>query len=103
MRDDLSRVYSAVQACHAAIGGGQFLIPQNIPHPHLVLCKASSEEELKQIASRLGNEGVRHYLFVEPDLPPSNLCENGQFTALITEPILSKERRRLFRRYQCVK
>jgi len=95
MRDDLSRVYGAVQACHAAIGGGQFLIPKDIPHPHLVLCKTSSEEELLKIAARLDSEGVRHYLFTEPDI-------ENQSTALITEPVYG-DKRRMFRRYQCLR
>lgn len=95
MRDDLSRVYGAVQACHAAIGGGQFLIPKDIPHPHLVLCKASSEDELLKISRRLDAEGVRHYLFSEPDIGDQN-------TALITEPVYG-DKRRAFRRYQCVR
>ncbi len=95
MRDDLSRTYSAVQACHAAIGGGQFLIPQDIPHPHLVVLRASSEEDLLKIAARLDSEGVRHYIFSEPDI-------DNQCTALITEPVVG-DKRRMFRRYQCVK
>ena len=93
MREDLSPVYGTVQACHAAIGGGQFLISKDIPHPHIVLCRATSEADLLKIAKRLESEDVLHYLFSEPDI-------GNQYTSLITQPIFG-EQRRLFRRYQC--
>lgn len=95
VRDDLSRVYGAVQACHAAIGGGQHLIPSDIPHPHLVMLSVASEEELLQACVRLDQAGIRHYLFTEPDI-------GDQATALITEPVYGSMRR-TFRRYRCVK
>ena len=84
-----------MQIGHATLEiGRQGYVPQDIPTPNFVLCKASSEEELLRIAVRLEGEGVRHFLFSEPDI-------DNQPTALVTEPVYG-EQRRAFRRYKCL-
>ena len=96
VRDDLSWPQKIVQSSHASLElARQGLVPKDIPTPNFVLCKASDEEELLKIAARLDSEGVRHYLFTEPDI-------ENQSTALITEPVYG-DKRRMFRRYQCLR
>jgi hypothetical protein len=55
---DLPAAQMAVQAIHAAIEAArQFLAPDQ-PHPHLVLCRVSSERDLLAAADRLERLGA---------------------------------------------
>jgi peptidyl-tRNA hydrolase len=94
VRRDLPAAQIAVQAIHAAIEAArQFLSPDQL-HPHLVLCRVSSERDLLAAADRFERLGIRFRLFREPD-------RADEATALATEP-LSAERRALLARYPCL-
>ena len=84
----------AVQAIHAATEAARLFLPPDRPHPHLVLCRVSSERDLLSAADRLDRLGVRFQLFREPD----RQCEA---TALATEP-LGPECRGPLARYPCL-
>jgi hypothetical protein len=71
------------------------LIPHDIEHPHLVVCRVDDHRHLLQEAERLNFYGVRFALFSEPDIPDASFRE----TALATEPIFGGERR-LFKRFK---
>jgi hypothetical protein len=80
-----------VQAAHAAIEAVRQFLSADNSHPHLVLCRVSSEQALLAAADRLERAGIRFSLFREPD-------RANEFTALATEP-LSSERRAVLARY----
>jgi len=94
VRRDLPAAQIAVQAVHAAIEAARHFLPTDHPHPHLVLCRVSSERDLFAVADRLDRLGVRFQLFREPD-------RVGEATALATEP-LGPERRGPLARYPCL-
>lgn len=83
-----------VQACHAAIEAARFLLPADLPHPHLVVCGIPDEIQLYQCMERLRRLGIAHRPFREPD-------RGDELTALATGPIFGPHRR-LFRRYRCL-
>ncbi len=94
VRTDLPSPYQIVQACHAAVEAARSLLPQHLPHPHLVVCGLPSQRRLFQCMDQLGRRGVSTRPFYEPDL-------GDELTAVATEPIFGA-RRRLFRRYRCL-
>ena len=94
MRRDLPPTQVAVQAVHAAIEAARHFLPQDHPHPHLVLCRVATERDLLFAADRLERRGVRFQLFREPD-------RDGEATALATEP-LGPDRREVLARYPCL-
>jgi hypothetical protein len=83
-----------VQSAHAAVEAARRFLPPDSPHPHLVLCRVSSERGLLTAADRLERLGVRFALFREPD-------RNDEATALATEP-LGPDRRAALSRYPCL-
>jgi hypothetical protein len=83
-----------VQAAHAAIDAARRFLPPDRPHPHLVLCRVSSQRDLLAAADRLDRLGIRLQLFREPD-------RAGEATALATEP-LGPDRRGALARYPCL-
>jgi hypothetical protein len=94
VRRDLPAAQIAVQAVHAAIEAARRFLPPDHPHPHLVLCRVSSERDLLSAADRLDRLGVRFQIFREPD-------RAGEATALATEP-LGPECRGPLARYPCL-
>jgi hypothetical protein len=94
VRRDLPAAQIAVQAVHAAIDAARHFLPADHPHPHLVLCRVSSERDLFAAADRLDRLGIRFQLFREPD-------RAGEATALATEP-LCPARRSPLARYPCL-
>jgi hypothetical protein len=94
VRQDLSHPQQVVQACHAAIEAVRLLLPQHLPHPHLVVCGVPDERHLYQCIERFRRLGISHSPFHEPD-------RGDELTAIATEPIYGP-RRRLFRRYRCL-
>lgn len=94
MRRDLPAAQIAVQAAHAAAEAARHFLPPDRDHPHLVLCRVSSGDELLRAAHRLDRLGVRFTLFREPD-------RGGEATALATEP-LAPGRRGVLGRYSCL-
>jgi hypothetical protein len=84
----------AVQAIHAALEAARRFFPPGHPHPHLVLCRVSSERDLLSAADRLDRLGIQFTIFREPD------CA-GEATALATEP-LDPDRRGPLARYVCL-
>lgn len=94
VRRDLTAAQLAVQAVHAAIDAARLFLPPDRPHPHLVLCRVSSERDLLSAADRLDRLGVRFQIFREPD-------RAGEATALATEP-LGPDRRGVLARYPCL-
>jgi hypothetical protein len=84
----------AVQTVHAAIEAARQLLAPSHPHPHLVLCRVSSERDLLAAADRLDRVGIRTCIFRESD-------RNGEATALATEP-LGPARRGPLARYPCL-
>lgn len=96
VRGDLPPPQRSVQAIHAAVEATRLgLIPPEIQHPHLVLCKARNEHDLLKQADYLSRCGIKYALFIEPDI-------GNQHTALATQPI-SGEQRRLLKKFQLVK
>ena len=93
-RRDLPAAQIAVQSAHAAIEAARRFLPTDHPHPHLVLCRVSSERDLLAAADRLDRLGIRFALFREPD-------RGGEATALATEP-LGPDRRGTLARYPCL-
>jgi hypothetical protein len=94
VRRDLPAAQIAVQAIHAAVEAARRFLPPDHTHPHLVLCRVSSERDLLSAADRLDRLGIRFHLFREPD-------RAGEATALATEP-LGPERRGPLARYHCL-
>ena len=94
MRRDLPPAQIAVQAAHAAVEAARLFLTPECPHPHLVLCRVSSESDLLSAADRLDRRGVRFALFREPD-------RDDEATALATEP-LGPDRRGVLARYPCL-
>jgi hypothetical protein len=70
-------------------------LPSTAAHPHLVLIGVPSEQALQLVFARLHALEIICWPFHEPDL-------SNQLTAIATEPI-SADRRRFFRRYQCLR
>jgi hypothetical protein len=94
VRRDLPAAQIAVQASHAAIEAARHFLPPDHTHPHLVLCRVSTERDLLAAADRLERAGICFQIFREPD----RQCEA---TALATEP-LGPDRRALLARYPCL-
>lgn len=89
VREDLSFAQQIVQSCHSLLESVLFKPPNlYIPHPHLVLCSVSDEQELLIFAEKLNSRGIKFSLFQEPDI-------GNVYTSLSTEPI-SGETRRIF-------
>jgi hypothetical protein len=94
VRRDLPAARIAVQAVHAAVEAARQFFPPGHPHPHLVLCRVSSERDLLAAADRLDRAGIRTCIFREPD-------RDGEATALATEP-LGPARRGPLARFPCL-
>lgn len=56
-----------------------------------MLCSTSNEETLRRAAAGCNLQGIRNYLFIEPDM-------GNQATAFATEPI-SGEARKAFKKF----
>lgn len=89
---DLPPHHQAVQAVHAGIDAGRFLVPESCEIPYLVLLTVPSQSDLVKLSVHLGKYGVCHRVFVEDDM-------GGRPTALSTEPIAKEdtEKRKLFK------
>jgi hypothetical protein len=86
VRQDLPLVHQAVQAAHACVEAGRSgLIPEDIEHPHLIICRVADESALRLFALSLQARGIRCALFCEPD-------RENQATALCTEPVFGAQR-----------
>ena len=72
----------------------RFYPPPNGIIPNLVVLGVANEQELLKAKSKLEKSGIKHEIFVEPDI-------GNQHTAIATEPIFG-EQRRLFRNYRCL-
>lgn len=94
VRRDLPPTQIAVQAIHAAIEATRHFLSLDHPHPHLVLCRVSSQRDLLAAADRLDRLGIRLQIFRELD-------RMNEATALATEP-LGAERRGFMDRYHCL-
>jgi len=94
VRRDLPAAQMAVQAIHAAMEATRQFLTSDQPHPHLVLCRVSSERDLLAAADRLERLGIRFQIFREPD-------RADEATALATEP-LGPDRRAPMARYPCL-
>jgi Peptidyl-tRNA hydrolase PTH2 len=94
VRRDLPAAQIAVQAIHAAVEAARHFLSPEQTHPHLVLCRVSSERDLLSAADRLDRLSIRFQLFREPD-------RAQEATALATEP-LGAERRAFLARYPCL-
>lgn len=97
VRSDLSHSQQVVQTTHSCLESSRLgLIPHNIQHPHLVVCRVNDHAQLLKEAERCRYKGIRLTVFTEPDLPA---CQE---TAFCTEPIYGKDRR-FFQRYQLLR
>ena len=94
VRPDLSIPQQIVQSCHAILEVGKSLIPDDLPHPHLVVIGIPDERRLFQCVERLRCRNVPCRVFHEPD-------RAGELTAVATGPIVGAERRH-FKRYCCL-
>jgi hypothetical protein len=91
VRKDLSTPQQAVQSSHACIEASRAFLAGADEHPSVIIFGIKSEPKLKDIANRLTEAGVRHRIFVEPDI-------GHQWTAIATEPVCG-ERRAIFSKY----
>ena len=94
VRRDLPLAQQAVQACHACIEMARNLSP-NETHPHLVLIGVKSEDQLSTLPARLEREGIQFHCFFDSDW-------DHQLMSIATQPVRGK-RRRVFKRYQCLR
>lgn len=92
VRRDLPPVQIAVQAAHAAREAGR-AFQDSDETTCLVMLTVDNEEELQQAAARIGDRGIDHKLFYEPDFGPMG------HSALATRVVTSKAERRLFSKY----
>lgn len=96
MRQDISAVQQAVQACHASIEAAKaFSLEDLHEHPSVIILSIKNESKLHEIRNYLIDNGIQHVHFYEPDI-------DDQLTALATEPIFG-DRRRLFRKFQLLR
>lgn len=87
VREDLPPPQQAVQACHAVLEAArQGLIPDDIEHPHLVMCALPNEERLDDFFDSVHYAGIKYACFTEPDLGDSH-------TAFCTEPLYGDSRK----------
>lgn len=95
IRQDISPEQRIVQIGHACFEAGKrFREPDHVSS--LVLLSARDEEEIKQIASRLGERDIDFYAFYEPD--------NGMgYSAICTRPITDNRERAVFKRWKLFK
>lgn len=87
VREDLSHPQQIVQTAHAVDE-----LNKKHPHPsgnYMVLCGASSEDELHTIAEMLYNNGIGYEMFFEPDI--------DGYTAIATHPLRGEQRKPLKR------
>lgn len=91
----MSTPQQAVQSSHACIEASRAFLAGADQHPSVIIFGIKSEPKLKDIAARLIEAGVRHRVFVEPDI-------GDQWTAIATEPVVG-ERRSLFSKYTLLK
>jgi hypothetical protein len=95
IRQDISPEQRIVQVGHACYEAGKLF---NDDHgiSSLILLPAKDEDDIKDIAYRLGMRGIDFYAFFEPD-------NNMGISALCTHPITSKADRRFFRKWSLFK
>lgn len=91
VRKDLSAAQICVQSSHACIEASRAFLAGADEHPSVIIFGIKSEPKLKDIAARLQEAGVRHRVFVEPDI-------GDQWTAIACEPVAG-ERRSIFSKY----
>ena len=90
VRTDLPLSQQLCQAVHAAYEAGLHLTePTNKIH-YTVVCQIPDEESLLKAQYDIERRGIRTVLFREPDI-------GNQATALATEPIADRDRRKLSR------
>jgi len=83
-----------VQACHAAIETARkFQDPLPDSDTYVVALQVANREELIEAYHRLRQTGIQCQLFYEPD-------ESFGFSALATEPLVTKQQRKVLSRYK---
>lgn len=92
VRTDMTVAQQLVQAAHAALECGLYLATKPEQPDNIVLCGVASEQELHDTAMLLDGVGIAHRLISEPDMPPGRFGD--QITAIATEPINKRDRRR---------
>ncbi len=98
VRRDLRSEQQIVQCAHAALESA-YLWPKSswssndADETFLVLLGVDNVEDLEAAHERLTRKGVRSYLFYEPDHALGH-------TALASEPIVSRQRRKIFFPYE---
>lgn len=91
VRADIPFAQQAVQVGHAALEAGfRFEQPNKIAN--LILLSVPDEARLEAAARRLSLRGIAHHLFFEPDFGMG-------YSALATQPLLSKKDRQVLRKY----
>lgn len=100
-RKDLGFTQISVQACHAVIEVARnSLIPDELDHPHLVLCGVENEQKLHKTLKQIADTGIVCKCFYESDL-------GNQLTAFATQPLskndLTEEQRKVLKRLQLLK
>lgn len=83
-----------MQSCHAAVEAGRHLLPDEIEHPHLIVCALPDEAALCRCLDWLTRQGLCFRAFREPD-------RGNELTALCAGPVSGSDRRR-FRRFRCL-
>ena len=84
-----------VQAIHAASEAIHHFY-HSVNHLHTVVLEVDNERKLVKAMRHLDDCGVRYRHFIDPDL-------NNEITALASEPIWSKEWRKVFKNFKLLK
>lgn len=95
VRKDIPPVQIVVQVSHALAEAARSLIPDDLDHPHFVLCVVGSEAELQKVLSDTRAKGIVCKEWHEADL-------NDELTAFSTEPVFA-DQRRFFKKYKLLK
>ena len=93
-RRDLSLSSQAVQAGHAAFQAASEL--RFNTHPHFVYLTVKNLSRLSMVTENLLNQNLKTTIWREPDL-------NNEITAVAIGPVVSKEDRKLFKKFQLMK
>jgi hypothetical protein len=95
VRTDQSYGQIVVQAAHAVAEATRRFLPDEVEHPHLVVCAAKSIDEILAEKAYMDEVGVKSTMFYEEDI--GNLP-----TAVASEPIFG-ERRKLFKHWRLLR
>jgi hypothetical protein len=95
IRKDLSPVQQIIQLAHATFEVGTIDKTTGQP-PNIVLFEVENEIKLLEAHNWINKHKIQCILFDEPDL-------EGQFTAIATTPVSTKQERQVFEKFNLYK